>query len=410
MQFLYYLATQLYYLAIRVAALFNSKAKLASDGRKGIFKKIVAQNFQPNQWIWMHCASLGEFEQGRPIIEKIKANHPNQKIILTFFSPSGFEIRKDYKYADFICYLPFDSSSNAKQFLKIIRPKLAIFVKYEFWHFYLKELKQREIPTILVSSIFRKEQVFFKWYGSFFKDMLSAFRQIFVQDVDSYKLLKDNELTQVSIAGDTRIDRVLKIASAKKSFPRIEEFVAESKVLVIGSSWSEDEAVLLPFLNQKLPDDWKVIIAPHDIGESRLKEIESKCKLVHNRYSHFTEVKKDAQVLIIDNIGMLSSLYQYGTFAYIGGGFGAGIHNTLEPIAFGLPVIFGPKYQKFREAKELVKTGGGFSVSNQLEFEKVFKQFDDSREPASKAAVNYVEVNQGATEAIYQFLEKQYLT
>ncbi len=439
MQILYFLITQVYYFAIKIAALFNPKAKLAVEGRKGIFKKLAAQNFQPNQWIWLHCASLGEFEQGRPIIEKIKVNHPSQKILLTFFSPSGYEIRKDYEHADFVCYLPFDSHSNAKQFLKLVQPRLAIFVKYEFWHFYLKELKQVQIPTVLVSAIFRKEQVFFKWYGGFFKEMLSAFRQIFVQDSPSAELLNDNGFAKVAIAGDTRIDRVLDIASAKKSFPKIEVFLNEKfkhrlsneddapqmtastfsrddaqnggsfqKTLIIGSSWIEDEKVLFPFLNQKLPDDWKVIIAPHDIGESRLKEIESICELPHIRYSHLTKVS-EAKVLIIDNIGMLSSLYQYGTIAYIGGGFGSGIHNTLEPIAFGLPVIFGSKFQKFREAKELVKSGGGFSISNQGEFEEVFERLLSNRENASTAAMDYVKKNKGATEQVYQYLKDELL-
>lgn len=355
--------------------------------------------------VWFHCASLGEFEQGRPLIEKIKQKNPAQKILLTFFSPSGYEIRKDYKSADFVCYLPFDSPRNVSRFLDKFQPTAAIFVKYEFWHFYLKNLKKRQISTFLVSAVFRKEQLFFRWYGNFFRKMLNCFSQIFVQDEASAKLLKINNLTDVIVAGDTRIDRVLDIASAKKPMPEIEAFCESKKIIVVGSSWQPDEAVLLPFFNSKLPSDWKVIIAPHEIGEQHLKAIETNSELPTVRYSVFSESEKnDARVLIIDNIGMLSSLYRFGNIAYIGGGFGSGIHNTLEPIAHGLPVVFAKKYHKFSEAVALVNSGGGFTIQNQSDFEKTINfLFDEkNRTSASAKAKRYVDENRGATEIIYR--------
>jgi len=389
-----------------LAAFFNKKAKQSIEGRKGIFEKLKSENFDEN-WIWMHCASLGEFEQGRPLIEKIKAEQPNQKIILTFFSPSGFEIRKNYDQADCVIYLPYDSPSNARQFLNIVKPQKAIFVKYEFWHFYLKELKKRQIPTYLISAVFRKEQSFFKWYGSFFRNMLSAFTHIFTQDENSIQLLKSVDFENAKAIGDTRIDRVLEIGKSAKKSPEIEAFCNQSPTLICGSTWPPDEAILAPFINKNLPKNWKVIIAPHDIKTKHIEQIMARFTVPTNTYTNLEIGRKNnAKVLIINNIGMLSSIYQYGKIAYIGGGFGSGIHNTLEPIAFGLPVIFGTKFQKFTEAKELVKTGGGFSISNQNEFEKVFEKLLEKKEfeKASSQAKNYISNNQGATEKIYQFL------
>ena len=311
----------------------------------------------------MHCASLGEFEQGRPLIEKIKAEQPDQKIILTFFSPSGFEIRKNYDYADCIVYLPYDSPSNARQFLDLVKPKKAIFVKYEFWHFYLKGLKKRKIPTYLISTVFRKEQSFFKWYGGFFRNMLSSFTHIFTQDENSVLLLKEINFENAKAIGDTRVDRVLAIGKSAKQFPEIEAFCAQSNILICGSTWPPDEAILAHFINNSLPPNWKIIIAPHDIKTSHIEQIQKRFTVPTNTYTNLAIGRKnDAKVLIINNIGILSSIYQYGKIAYIGGGFGSGIHNTLEPITFGLPVIFGSKFQKFTEAVELVKSGGHFQI------------------------------------------------
>jgi len=389
-----------------LAAFFNKKAKQSIEGRKGIFEKLKSEKFDGN-WIWMHCASLGEFEQGRPLIEKIKAEQPTQKIILTFFSPSGFEIRKNYDEADCVVYLPYDSPSNTRQFLDIVKPQKAIFVKYEFWHFYLKKLKKRKIPTYLISAVFRKEQSFFKWYGRFFRNMLSAFSHIFTQDENSIQLLKSIDFENAKAIGDTRVDRVLKIANSAKQFPEIEAFCNQSPILICGSTWPPDEAILAPFINQNLPKNWKVIIAPHDIKTKHIEQIQEHFTVPTNTYTNLEIGRKNnAKVLIINNIGMLSSIYQYGKIAYIGGGFGNGIHNTLEPIAFGLPVIFGTKFQKFTEAVELVKTGGGFSISNQNELEEVFEKLLEKEEfeKASSQAQSYISTNQGATLKIYEFL------
>lgn len=391
-----------------MAAFFNKKAKQSIKGRKGIFEKLKSQNFNGN-WIWMHCASLGEFEQGRPLIEKIKAEQSNQKIILTFFSPSGFEIRKNYEHADCVVYLPYDSPSNAQQFLDIVKPQKAIFVKYEFWHFYLKGLKKRHIPTYLISAVFRKEQTFFKWYGGFFRNMLSAFTHIFTQDENSVQLLKSIDFKNAKAIGDTRVDRVLEISKSAKQFSEIEAFCGQSPTLICGSTWPPDEAILATFINRKLPPNWKVIIAPHDIKASHIAQIQKRLTVPTNTYSNLTIDKKNkSKVLIINNIGILSSIYQYGKIAYIGGGFGSGIHNTLEPITFGLPVIFGTKFQKFTEAVELVKSGGAFTISNQKELELVFEKLlkNEAFEKAAFQAKNYIESNQGATEEIYHFLFK----
>ncbi len=379
---------------------------MAIGGRKDVFKKLESVDFSGN-WIWVHCASLGEFEQGRPLIEKIKAEKANQKIILTFFSPSGFEIRKDYNGADFICYLPFDSPKNASRFLAVVKPTKAIFVKYEFWHFYLKELKKQEIPTFLISSVFRPTHPFFRWYGSFFRKMLKTFSHIFTQDESSVQLLKSIHFQNISVAGDTRVDRVLAISKNAKMLPEIASFCSNAPTLICGSTWPPDEEILAHFINHKLPENWKVILAPHDIQNSHVSEIQSRFTVPTNTYTNLEIGRKNnAKVLIINNIGLLSSIYQFGTLAYIGGGFGSGIHNTLEPIAFGLPVIFGPKHLKFTEAVELVKSGGGFVVNNENSFKLIFEKLleKENLEKASCAAEKYIEMNQGATENIFNYL------
>ena len=409
LKFIYFLATQIYYGAIRIASLFDSKAKKAIAGRKSVFMVLEQQKFTRNEWIWVHCASLGEFEQGRPLIEKIKKEQPAQKILLSFFSPSGYEIRKNYVGADLVIYLPFDSPKNASRFLKLLRPKLAVFVKYEFWYFYLNSLKKENIPTLLVSGIFRKNQIFFKPYGGFFRNILRGFDWLFLQNEESHNLLKIIGLSNYSIAGDTRVDRVLDIAKQKKNLPLIADFCDNKKVFIIGSSWQPDEAILLPFINHSLPADWKVIIAQHEIKEQRLQEIEKRLNLTCIRYSKL-QISKDfsPRVLLIDNIGMLAHLYQFGRIAYIGGGFGAGIHNTLEPIAFGLPVIFGPKYQKFEEATFLIEKGGAFAISDTKELQAVFKNLlpETPHKAASQVAQSYINLNKGATNQIFNIIEK----
>ena len=426
MNLLYNFAIHCYVLAIRIVSLFNPKARKWTHGRRGIFEELNTQmnvlRAGSSRYIWVHAASLGEFEQGRPIIEEIKQKYPDTKIILTFFSPSGYEIRKNYEDADIVCYLPADTPRNARQFLDIIQPDLAIFFKYEFWYNYLNTLKLCHTPTLLVSAIFREKQIFFRPYGQFFKRMLTCFEHIFVQDDFSLKLLEKNNITHASIAGDTRMDSVYQLSRNPKQFPLIEAFKGKNDLLICGSTWREDEVWLLPFLNKihppvetqliaspqliaSLPE--KIIIAPHDISDSHIQYILANLKIKTVRYSQANlETIQEAKVLIIDNIGMLSSIYQYGKWAYIGGGFGASIHNTQEAFVYGLPVIFGPKYHKFKEAVDLVAQGGGFAVYSEAEFEAVFQKLQDENtyNAASQICLAYVDRNKGATEKIMAYL------
>lgn len=406
MLLLYDLGIQFYLLAIRLAAFFNKKARLWWNGRENWYEKMRMAIPADAHPVWIHCASLGEFEQGRPVIESLKQQHPDVKILLTFFSPSGYEIRKNYAQADYVFYLPADTARNARKFLHAVQPRLAIFVKYEFWYHYLHQLSKRNITTYLISAIFHPKQPFFNWYGRFFRRMLPFFTKIFVQNEASAKLLRQIDVHHFEIAGDTRIDRVVEIAKQAKTFPIIEQFVGNQPVLTAGSSWPPDEAILLEFINQNTNNGWKYIFAPHDISESHILQIVQRFHATVSvvRFSQATDSVENAQVLIIDNIGMLSSLYRYGKIAYIGGGFGAGIHNTLEPIAFGLPVLFGPKYEKFEEAVQLVRNGGAFVVKNTNDFSEIFLHLNTEAayQKASQAARNYVIENQGATERIIQ--------
>ncbi len=410
---LYNLGIRFYLFAIQIASLFNAKAKRWLAGRRNWRERYAREwqaiNPQQAPVVWVHCASLGEFEQGRPVIEQLRRDFPQVKILLTFFSPSGYEIRQHYDQADYVCYLPADMRRNALDFIELFQPTLSIFVKYEFWLHYLQTLHRRDIPTLLISAIFRKSQLFFKPYGKLFRQFLPQFRHIFVQNAASAKLLEKLELKNSSIAGDTRIDRVLQIKDNAPEFPIVAAFANGRNVLVIGSSWPPDEAVLLPFINAQLPPAWKVIIAPHEIGEWHLQQIERKAQKPLLRYSSATpENAAKAQVLLIDNIGMLSALYRYGRIAYIGGGFGAGIHNTLEPIAFGLPVIFGPKYEKFEEAVYLVKNGGAFVVENTAELAAIFQKLqpESAFQTASETAFQYVLNNKGASRAVVAFIHQ----
>jgi len=405
---LYDLGIQFYLLAIRLTIPFREKARLWWQGRQNWqtdLRQAFAENDRP---IWIHCASLGEFEQGRPLIEQLKSQFPDSKILLTFFSPSGYEIRKNYEFADHVCYLPPDTRQNAQQFLKIINPQLAIFVKYEFWYHFLSQLSKRQTPTLLISAIFHPKQPFFQWYGGFFRQMLPFFSRIFVQNEASAKLLQQIDIQHFEVAGDTRIDRVLAIAKKAEQFPKIETFAGQSPILIAGSSWPPDEAILADFIQKNPDSDWKFIIVPHDISEKHIRQIEA--LLVHSKTARYTQTKVDlatAKILIVDTIGMLSALYQYGKIAYIGGGFGAGIHNTLEPIAFGLPVLFGPKYEKFEEAVQLVQRGGAFVVQDAADFAQHFQKLKDSERHKKAAAVakNYVAENQGATEKAMKFIK-----
>lgn len=366
---------------IAIASLFNEKVRKMWRGEREAFK-ILKQKVDPNaKYIWFHAASLGEFEQGRPLMERIRKDYPQYKILLTFYSPSGYEVRKNYEGADIICYMPVDTRLNAIRFLRLVRPVMAFFIKYEFWSNFLHILKHRNIPTYSVSSIFREDQVFFKWYGRSYAGVLKCFTRFFVQNEESKRLLEGIGITAVDVVGDTRFDRVLQIKEAAKHLPICEAFrtgVASSqsadvphhdfKVFVAGSSWPPDENVFIPFFNEH--KDWRLLIAPHVIAEEHLKLILSLIedkKVV--RYTQTTpEEAAEADVLIIDCFGLLSSMYNYGDVAYIGGGFGVGIHNTLEAAVWNMPVIFGPNNKKFQEAQGLLKSGGGFEINTYEDF------------------------------------------
>ena len=366
---------------IAIASLFNEKVRKMWRGEREAFK-ILKQKVDPNaKYIWFHAASLGEFEQGRPLMERIRKDYPQYKILLTFYSPSGYEVRKNYEGADIICYMPVDTRLNAIRFLRLVRPVMAFFIKYEFWSNFLHILKHRNIPTYSVSSIFREDQVFFKWYGRNYAGVLKCFTRFFVQNEESKRLLESIGITAVDVVGDTRFDRVLQIKEAAKQLPICEAFrtgVASSqsagvphydfKVFVAGSSWPPDENIFIPFFNEH--KDWRLLIAPHVIAEEHLKLILSliKGKKVV-RYTQTTpEEAAEADVLIIDCFGLLSSMYNYGDVAYIGGGFGVGIHNTLEAAVWNMPVIFGPNNKKFQEAQGLLKSGGGFEINTYEDF------------------------------------------
>lgn len=416
LQFFYDIGVNIYTLSIKIAALFNKKAKLWVAGRRQWQRRYQEAwtLINPKQvaTVWIHCASLGEFEQGRPVIEALKKQYPNIKILLTFFSPSGFEIRKNYDFANFICYLPADSPSNALNFIEIFQPHLAIFVKYEFWVHYLNTLYKKGIRTLLISAIFHQKQPFFKPYGGNFRELLPKFHRIFVQNQSSIELLQRLGLKNYVLSGDTRIDRVAKIAEEAREFPVVQAFAEKHYILICGSTWPPDEAILAPFINTYLPKNWKVIIAPHQINESHLHNIEKSLQRKVIRYSKVsTQNADEAQILLIDNIGMLSVLYQYGRVAYIGGGFGTGIHNTLEPITFGLPVIFGPKFQKFEEAIQLTQRGGAFSIKNLADFKIIFQALEEAffYQQAATTARQYVQENRGATAQILDFIQHEKL-
>ena len=401
---------------IAIASLFNEKVRKMWRGEREAFK-ILKQKVDPNaKYIWFHAASLGEFEQGRPLMERIRKDYPQYKILLTFYSPSGYEVRKNYEGADIICYMPVDTRLNAIRFLRLVRPVMAFFIKYEFWSNFLHILKHRNIPTYSVSSIFREDQVFFKWYGRSYAGVLKCFTRFFVQNEESKRLLEGIGITAVDVVGDTRFDRVLQIKEAAKQLPICEAFrtgVASSqsadvphhdfKVFVAGSSWPPDENIFIPFFNEH--KDWRLLIAPHVIAEEHLKLILSliKGKKVV-RYTQTTpEEAAEADVLIIDCFGLLSSMYNYGDVAYIGGGFGVGIHNTLEAAVWNMPVIFGPNNKKFQEAQGLQKSGGGFEINTYEDFSGLMSSLMNDEtflKQAGDKAGTYVAHLAGATDKV----------
>lgn len=399
---IYNLFIYLYVSAVRMAALFSEKVSKMVAGQKKTFS-VLEQHIDPKaKYIWFHAASLGEFEQGRPLIEEIRRRFPEYKILQTFFSPSGYEVRKDYKGADVVCYLPLDTPGNARRFVEKAHPCMAFFIKYEFWKNYLTELHERQIPVYSVSSIFRPEQIFFKWYGGGYREVLKCFTHLFVQNQESVDLLKTIGVTETSITGDTRFDRVLDICSQAKVLSLVERFKGDRLTMVAGSSWAPDEDIFIPYFNAH--PEMKLVIAPHVIDESHLKEITGKVKGKVVRYSQATEENvAEADCLIIDCFGLLSSIYRYGEIAYIGGGFGVSIHNTLEAAVYGIPVIFGPNNKKFMEAQGLKQCKGGFEIQGTSDFNELMDRFREDRQflqLSGENAGNYVKKNAGALEKI----------
>ncbi|MBT3386197.1 MAG: 3-deoxy-D-manno-octulosonic acid transferase [Prolixibacteraceae bacterium] len=401
MALLYKIAIFFYSLLIRLASPFNEKAKLFVKGRKNWRETLQNKIEKDAKYLWFHCASLGEFEQGRPVIEEIKKQFPEFKIVLTFFSPSGYEIRKNYNLADVVMYLPVDTKNNAQTFIDIVKPEKVFFIKYEFWYNYINELKKREIPLYIVSAMFRENQQFFKnsYLGNWFRKMLFQFEHFFVQNETSAQLLKNIGLSNVTISGDTRFDRVAAIAKNSKEIPIVEKFKGNSTLIVAGSTWKADEELLVEFINQN--KNIKFIIAPHEVSSANINRLQHLLIKRANLFSQINETIIDnCQVLIIDSVGLLSSLYRYGNIAYIGGGFGVGIHNILEAATFGLPVIFGPNYKNFREAVDLKSLGGAFPIKNLGELEFALNDLVNLKTQLEKASLinkNYIAKNVGST-------------
>ena len=437
---MYNIIIYIYLFGIAIASLFNKKVKKLWQGERQALSILRSKVKPDDKYVWFHAASLGEFEQGRPIMERLRKEHPEYKILLTFFSPSGYEVRKNYDGADIICYLPIDTPFNARRFLRTVRPVMAFFIKYEFWYNYLHILKHRGIPTYSVSSIFRDGQIFFRWYGKQYGKVLKCFTHFFVQNEKSRELLASIGITDVSISGDTRFDRVLEIKELAKKLEIVEAFVnsfrsaevqecrsadntssasnsstessnlstcqlvnsSTKKIFVAGSSWQPDEEIFIKYFNEH--PDWKLIIAPHVIGESHLQQIIKQLDMPVVRYTQTTpEEARNARCLIIDCFGLLSSIYNYGTVSYVGGGFGVGIHNVLEAAVWNIPVIFGPNNARFAEAQALKANGGGIEITDYDSFAAVMDGFiadETTLQKAGEAAGDYVKHNAGATDVV----------
>ena len=404
MLLLYNLGLRVYYILILLFSLFNKKAALWIKGRRYVTYT------QFDKSIWFHFASLGEFEQGRPVLEQFRTIYPQSKIVITFFSPSGFEIRKNTPLADAVYYLPLDTAKKAREFITVINPTIAIFTKYEYWYHFFDELHKRDTPLYIISGIFRPNQVFFKWYGGLHRKILGFVNHFFVQDEQSVQLLKSINITNATVSGDTRFDRVWANAQQPKELPVINQFKNGQKLFIAGSTWPADEQLVATLITQY--PDWKFIFAPHEISEEKINKLIS--LLPENSAVRYSQLPSQisnltSQILIIDNIGMLSSLYQYGDIAYIGGGFGAGIHNTLEAAAFGLPIIFGPNYHKFKEAKDLINLGAGFCVNDEAELKKVVADLINNETNCTTAghkASSYVTGHIGATNTIVNYIKQ----
>ena len=399
---LYNIAIHFYLLGVAIASLFNEKVRKKWRGERAAFNVRKQKVDREARYEWFHAASLGEFEQGRPIMERLRREHPEYKILLTFFSPSGYEVRKNYEGADIICYLPLDTPINAIRFLRLVRPVMAYFIKYEFWYNYLHILKYRHVPAYSVSSIFRPDQIFFKWYAKKYAGVLHCITHFFVQNEQSKELLAKIGITDVTISGDTRFDRVLQIMEQSKHLPIVEAFKQDHHVFVAGSSWSPDEDIFIRFFNEH--PEWKLIIAPHVIGNDHLQQILSKLNRKTVRYTEATtETAAEAQCLIIDCFGLLSSIYHYGEVAYVGGGFGVGIHNVLEAAVWNVPVFFGPNNKRFQEAQQLLASGGGVEITDYDSFATAMLRFMSDPEwlrQCGNKAGEYVKSKAGATNIV----------
>lgn len=418
MNFFYSLAIRLYSGLVAVASLFgNKKAQQWWKGRNKQWENLVSEN-KEDEWLWMHVSSLGEFEQGLPVIESLKKNFPKYKILLTFFSPSGYEPRKNFPLADKVAYMPSDTLQNAKKLVRNFNIKAAFFVKYDFWFNYMKVLKKNDIPLYYISALLHPDHYFFKFYSTWFRKQLLNVSHYFVQNDETAKLLKSIGIENATVTGDTRFDRVYDIAKQSKSFPEIEEFIAGRHCIIAGSSWPSDEKFIIPF-SKKMPDDYSLIIAPHDVSESHIKQITSQLDS-YVLYSQLTlpisqqlsnsEAQQLKKVLVVDTIGILKQIYKYARFAYVGGGFMSSIHNTQEALVFGCPVVIGPKYTKFVEAVDLVRDGGMFSVENQQEFDDIFEQLmndDNFYNKASGICQDYIQLSIGATSKIMKRLNDE---
>ncbi len=400
---MYSLAIYLMMLGCNVAALFSKKIRTMMRGHRDTWR-ILRRHIGTDRYVWFHAASLGEFEQGRPLMERLRREHPEKKILLTFFSPSGYEVRKNYAGADVVCYLPFDTPFNALKFVRMARPEEAYFIKYEFWRNYIEVLHRNGIPVYSVSSIFRPGQIFFRWYGRGYARVLHRMTHLYVQNEESLRLLQSIGVKQVSIVGDTRFDRVIDIRRAAKPLPLVERFAGCWKVLVAGSSWQPDEDIIIDYFNAH--PNLKLVLAPHVVSEDHLCQIEEKLRRSYVRYSAATlKGVAEADCLIIDCYGLLSSIYRYATVAYVGGGFGVGIHNVPEAAVYGVPVIIGPNHSKFREAQDLLSNGGCREIRNSADFSSIMDLFLSDKEAlaqAGQAAGNYIKQNAGATEKIMQ--------
>jgi len=404
MRLLYSFGIKIYSILVLLLSLFNQKARLMISGRK-----LHIQNFEnDNKPIWIHAASLGEFEQGRPLIERIRNDYPNKKIVLTFFSPSGFEQKKDYKVVDLVTYIPFDTKRKSKEFISKINPSIVVFIKYEFWFNFLFELNKRKIPTVFISAIFRKDQVYFKKPGKWFLKHFETVKYFFVQNDESTAILKKNNINQVSVTGDTRFDSVISNKETKFKNKIIEEFLKSASCIVFGSTWDADHNLIIELIKSGKLDGKKIIIAPHEIKNSEIDKI---IVTLNGKAGRYSKGETNYDVLLIDKIGLLKYLYRYGDFAYIGGGFGVGIHNTLEAVAYEIPVVFGPNFKKFDEAVLMMKLGIGFSVSDYSEFETKILQLieTDLKEALAPIIQNFIAQNKGATDLIISYLKVEKL-